>query len=46
MLKSEEPLGKPSCRWENKIEISLWEIGCQGVDWIHVPWLGSSAGLL
>jgi len=46
MLKCEKPFGKPSCSRENKIEIILWEVGCQGVEWIHFPWLGSSQGLL
>ena len=46
MLKCERPLGKPGYSRENKIEIILWEAGCQGVEWIHLPWLGSSGGLL
>jgi hypothetical protein len=28
------PKGKPSCKWEDNIEIDLQEVGCGGMDWI------------
>jgi hypothetical protein len=31
-----KPVGRPGCRWEDNIEINLWEIGWGGMDWIHV----------
>jgi hypothetical protein len=29
-------LARPRCRWENNIRMYLMEIGCEGVDWMHV----------
>jgi hypothetical protein len=29
-------LGRPRCRWDNNIKMGLTEIGCEGVDWIHL----------
>jgi len=36
--KSEEkrPLGRPNRRSEDNIRIDLWEIGWEGMDWIHL----------
>jgi hypothetical protein len=35
-LKSEEktPLGGPRCRWKDRINTVLEELGCKCVDWI------------
>jgi hypothetical protein len=30
------PLGKPRCRWDDKIRMDLQRVGCGGVDWIGV----------
>ena len=30
------PLGRPRCRWENNINMDLQEVGCGGMDWIHL----------
>jgi hypothetical protein len=30
------PLGRPSRRWENNIEMDLQEMGCGGMDWIQL----------
>jgi len=30
------PLGKPTCRWENNINMDLSEVGCGGMAWIDV----------
>jgi hypothetical protein len=30
------PLGRPRRRCEVNIRISLWEVGWEGVDWIHL----------
>jgi hypothetical protein len=29
-------LGIPRCRWEDNIRMDLWEIGWDGVGWIHL----------
>jgi hypothetical protein len=29
-------LGRPSCRWEEKIKIDLQDIGYADVNWIHL----------
>jgi hypothetical protein len=34
--EGKSPLGKPRREWENNIIIDLKEIGCEGVDWIHL----------
>jgi hypothetical protein len=34
--RREEPLGSPRCRWKDNIRMDLREIGCEGVDWIHL----------
>jgi hypothetical protein len=30
------PLGRPKCRWEDKIKMDLLEVGCGGMDWIEL----------
>jgi hypothetical protein len=30
------PLGRPRSRWEDNIQMDLWEIGFGDVDWIHL----------
>jgi hypothetical protein len=30
------PLGRPRCRWEDNIDMDLWEIWFGDVDWIHL----------
>ena len=30
------PLGRPRRRWEDNIKIDLQEVGCGGMDWIHL----------
>jgi len=35
-LKERNNLEKPRCRWEEKIEIYLEEIGRKGADWIDL----------
>jgi hypothetical protein len=32
--KGKRPLGRPRCRWEEKIKSDLIEFGCHVVDWI------------
>jgi hypothetical protein len=34
--EEKRPLGRPRLRWEDGIEMDLREIGCGGVEWIHV----------
>jgi hypothetical protein len=34
-LEGKRPLGRPSRRWEGNIRMDLWEIGWEGVDWMH-----------
>jgi len=34
--EGKRPLRRPGCRWEDNIRRDLWEIGCEGVDWIHL----------
>jgi hypothetical protein len=30
------PLGRPSCEWEDNIEMDLQEVECGGIDWIEL----------
>jgi len=30
------PLGRSGHRWEDNIRMDLREIGCEGVDWMHL----------
>jgi hypothetical protein len=34
--EGKRPLGRPKRRSKNKIRMDLREIGCEGVDWIHL----------
>lgn len=29
-------LGGQSCGWEENINVDIQEVGCEGVDWIHL----------
>lgn len=41
-----KPVGRPRCRWQDNIEMDLWEVGWNGMEWIHWITVGSSGGLL
>jgi hypothetical protein len=30
------PMGRPRLRWEDNIKMYLQEVGCKGIDWIHL----------
>jgi hypothetical protein len=34
--EGKRPLGRPRRRWVYNIKMDLREIGCDGVDWIHM----------
>jgi hypothetical protein len=34
--EGKRPFGRPRRRWEDNIGMDLWEIGWEGVDWIHL----------
>jgi hypothetical protein len=34
--EGKRPLGRPRFGWEDNIEMNLREIGCSGMDWIHL----------
>jgi hypothetical protein len=34
--EGKRPLGRPRHRWKDGIKINLREIGCGGVEWIHL----------
>jgi hypothetical protein len=34
--EGKRPLGRPRCRRENNIKLSLQEVGCGGMDWIEL----------
>jgi hypothetical protein len=34
--EGKRPLGRPSCRWEDKIKMDLREIGIDGANWIRL----------
>jgi hypothetical protein len=36
--KGKRPLGRPRCRWVDRIKIDLREIIWDGIDWIDVAW--------
>jgi hypothetical protein len=42
----EEPLGRPSHRWEYNVRVELREIGWEDVDWMHLAKVRDSGGLL
>ena len=29
-------IGRPGCRWEDNIKMDLYEVGCEGIDWIEM----------
>ena len=35
-LEGKRPLGRPSCRWEDNIQMNLQEVGCGGMAWIEL----------
>jgi hypothetical protein len=35
-VEGKRPLGRPICRWENNIKRDRREVGCGGIDWIHL----------
>ena len=34
--EGKRPLGRPRRRWEDNIKMDLWEVGCEGMDWIDM----------
>jgi hypothetical protein len=53
--EGKRPLQRPRHRWEDNIKLGLMEVGCEGVDWIHlvgsceysnVPSMCSGAGYI
>jgi len=34
--KGKKPLGRPSHRWEDNIEMDLQKVGCGDLDWIEL----------
>jgi hypothetical protein len=34
--EGKRPFGRLRCRWDDGIKIDLREIGCGGVEWIHL----------
>jgi hypothetical protein len=34
--EGKRPLGRPRIRWEDNIRMYPGEIGCKGMDWIHL----------
>jgi len=40
------PLGRPSCRWEDNINIDVQDVGCGCMDWIELFQIGSGGGHL
>jgi hypothetical protein len=40
------PQGRTKYRWEDNIQMDIREIGCCGVDWIHVARIEASGGTL
>jgi hypothetical protein len=34
--EGKRPLVRRGRRWESNIRMDLWEIGCEGVGWIHL----------
>jgi hypothetical protein len=46
--EGKRPLGRPKCRWVEKIKMDLREMGWNGVEWIGLIWLrtGTSGRVL
>lgn len=34
--EGKRPLGKPRHVWKDNIKLGIIEIGCEGMDWIHL----------
>jgi hypothetical protein len=34
--EGKRPLGRPRCRWEDKIKTDLQDLRCGGMDWIQL----------
>ena len=34
--EGKRPLGRPRRRWEDNMKLDLQEVGCGGMDWIHL----------
>jgi hypothetical protein len=34
--EGKRPLRRPAHKWEENIRMDLWEIGWEGVDWMHL----------
>jgi hypothetical protein len=34
--EGKRPHGRPWCRWEDSVKVDLQEVGCGGMDWIHL----------
>ena len=34
--EGKRPLGRHRRRWEDNIKMYLWEVGCEGMDWIEL----------
>ena len=34
--EGKRPLGTPRRRWEDSIKMDLQEMGCEGMDWVHL----------
>jgi hypothetical protein len=32
------PLGRPRCGWKGNMRMDIWQIVCEGVDWVHLAW--------
>jgi hypothetical protein len=51
-LEGKRPVGKLRHKWEDNIKMDLKEIGCEGVDWVHLvlvnmvvdPWIPLNTG--
>jgi hypothetical protein len=35
-FEEKRPLGRPSCRWEDNINMHFQKVGCGGIDWIEL----------
>jgi hypothetical protein len=45
-LKGKREFGRTKRRWKGNISLYLGEVGCEGVDWIHLTQDRTSGGLL
>jgi len=34
--ETKRPLGRPRCRWEDKMKMDLQEVGLGGMDWVDL----------